>query len=101
MAKKKTTKTETDLKFDRQELQTSESLFSNAFTLGGNIDDGVCLNFGLNAPSYFQKEDGLFPVARIILPWHAAIGLSNSLKELISEYNKVVKTPKNKGVTTK
>ena len=87
MAKKKGKEQEKGPQRVRQELPMQEAIFSNSFGVGGS-DDGVFINFGVHAPSYFEDDFRVFPVARVILPWHAAEGLLDLLQQVVSKYHK-------------
>ena len=80
-------KTKKGLESEHREVSTP-SFYSNEMGVGVS-EDTIVINFGLDAPSYFEPHDSeSFPVARIVLPWSAAKGFLEILQKAISYYEK-------------
>ena len=69
-------------------------IYCNAFQISCQKSE-VFINFGLLAPSYFERGSGkLFPVARVVLPWPTAEALSKMLPNAITKYKNKDETKK-------
>lgn len=84
-------RTKKSVQAERDEVSVA-TIYSNEVGIGYG-DTEVVINFGFSTPSYFEPHDDKdVPVVRTVLSWEIAELLMESLKDVLDEHKKKLKT---------